>query len=184
MANDLSRLHALLSKSDVLRVAILGIGNELNGDDAAGPLAARALISWAERNKGMAANPMPPQPAGVFQNDRLHIIDAGPSPESFSGPLRRFKPHLIILIDAAELHELPGVVQLFDWQQTVGLSASTHSMPPTMLAKFLVSELRCQVVLVGIQPKGLDFDTAVSPETKRAVRNVVATIRKQIAKHL
>jgi hydrogenase 3 maturation protease len=119
-----------------------------------------------------------------MQGERLLVIDAGPSPESFSGPLRRFSPDLVILVDAAELGMPAGAVRVFHWQDAQGMSASTHGMPPTLLAKYLVSELGCDVALVGIQPRQLDFDTPVTPEVRRAVRSVVRSLQHEIARHL
>lgn len=147
-----------------LRVAIVGIGNELNGDDAAGVLAARALM---RAQPGEA-----PLRAGVL------VIDGGPAPESFTGPLRRFAPALVILIDAAEMGAAPGTARVFDWQDAAGLSASTHTMPPSMLAKFLMLELGCRVALVGIQPQRLDFDAPLSEPVREAVEQVAARLRQ------
>jgi hydrogenase 3 maturation protease len=138
------------------RLAVLGIGNELNGDDAAGVLVARKLK------------------AALAPADDLYIVEAGPSAESFTGPLRRFAPTLVVLVDAAELGLPPGSVRCYDWPDAEGLSASTHTLPPSMLAKFLVRELDCGVALVGIQPKSLDLDAPVSAEVLAAVERVAA----------
>jgi hydrogenase maturation protease HycI len=141
-----------------MRLAILGIGNELNGDDAAGVLAARAL-----------------RPAG---NHDLLVIEAGPAPENFTGTLRRFQPDVVLLVDAAELGEPPGSVAWVSWTAAGGWSGSTHTLPPTVLARFLVEELGCQVILVGIQPARLDFDAGLSEPVQNAIGAVVEEIKK------
>jgi hydrogenase 3 maturation protease len=145
------------------RIAVLGIGNELNGDDAAGVLAARQL---AEKTRGWETQPGSQSP--VF-----YVVEAGMAPESFTGPLRRFHPELVVLIDAAELDQPPGSIACFDWAQAEGMSASTHTLPPTVLAQFLIREIGCRVMLVGIQPKTLAFDDGVSDEVLQAVQQVV-----------
>lgn len=150
-----------------LRIAILGIGNELNGDDAAGVMVARKL-----RVTLNAAN--------TSNADRILIIEAGPSPESFGGPLRRFRPDLVLLVDAAELGERPGTIAWIDWAWAQGLSASTHTMPPTLFARFLVEEIGCSVVMVGIQPAHLDFDRPVSAEVREAVDALVRDLAKRL----
>lgn len=145
------------------RIAILGIGNEQNGDDAAGVLVAREL----KKITGEMA-PVPVNPPREFL-----IVEAGLAPEAFTGPLRRFHPDLVILVDAAELGESPGAVSCFDWSQAEGMSASTHTLPPTVLAQFLMRETGCEVMLIGIQPKNLSFDAGVSAEILQAIRLVI-----------
>ncbi len=141
------------------RVAVIGMGHELNGDDAAGPVIARALI---ERLRG---------------DDRLLVIDAGPAPENTTGILRRFGPDLVLLVDAAQMGEPPGTVRWLDWQQTTGISASTHTLPPHMLARYLTAEFGCHVALIGLQPFANEVDAPLSPgmqATAAAVTDALA----------
>ncbi len=145
------------------RVAVIGIGNELNGDDAAGVLVARTLAQkLGDREK-----------EGSSRSPAFLIIEGGLAPEAFTGPLRHFMPDLVILIDAAELGEPPGTVRSYDWSAAQGMSASTHTLPPTVLAEYLIGELGCQVRLVGIQPEHLVFDKAMSGTVVKAVAEVV-----------
>lgn len=148
------------------RIAIMGVGNELNGDDAVGVLAARKLKSIQTKIENTTKGVQP---------DALQvlILEAGAAPEAFTGPLRRFKPDLVLMIDAAHLDEPPGNTAWFDWQDTDGLSASTHTLPPSVLAKFLTQELNCRMVLLGIQPEHLEFDSPVSAAADEAVERVV-----------
>jgi len=150
--------HALerLKKADQPpRVAIMGIGHELNGDDAAGIVASRAL-----------------QPR-LADRSWLLVIDAGPAPENQTGPLRAFRPDLVLLIDAAQMNEPPGTVCWVDWQDTTGISASSHTLPLYMLAKFLTFELGCELGLLGIQPSQNEIDSPLSPVVQQAVDEVV-----------
>lgn len=167
MAGSLSDfpLHAG-SKID-RRVVIIGIGNLLNGDDGAGVLAAQMLRESLVRH-GRLVEPLPEPPAPA-----VWVIDAGPAPESFTGPVRRFQPDLVILIDAAELGEAPGAIRWFDWQAAQGLSGSTHTLPPSMLARYLITETGCQVILIGIQPRQLEMDSGLSTEAQAAVTQLV-----------
>jgi hydrogenase 3 maturation protease len=148
-------IHSLAhKKNNPARLAILGIGNELNADDAAGVLVARRVRSELSERHGILA------------------LEAGPSPENFTGPLRRFRPDLVLLVDAAQMHEPPGAVRWIEWDAVDGMSAATHRLPPTTLASFLMSELGCQVVLLGIQPATLDFDQPVSAEVLTTVDSI------------
>ena len=154
------KLRSLSQPDRSTRVAIVGIGSELRGDDAAGVMVARALQLAVEADRD------PP----------LFIIDAGTAPENFTGPLRRFEPDLVLLIDAAQMNEAPGSIRWIDWQDTSGLSASTHTLPPYLLAQYLVSELNCDVALIGIQPQGNEFSASLSLEVQRAVDEIVRTL--------
>ncbi len=138
-----------------LRVALVGVGNELNGDDAAGVEVVRRVT---------AQRPPPPW---------LLLLEAGLAPENFGGPLRRFAPDLVVVVDAAWLDEPPGSVAWLDWQEADGLSASTHSLPLSMLGAYLVHELGCRVALLGIQPAQLEFGQPLSPAVDVAVEMVV-----------
>jgi len=153
---QVSLSQTLHRRSSPPRVAVVGIGHELSGDDAAGLAVVRAL-------KGALA------PA-----ERVLLVDAGPAPENTTGLLRRFAPDLVLLVDAAQMDEPPGAVRWLDWQETSGVSASTHTLPLHMLARYLVAELSCEVALLGIQPAGNMIGAPLSPEVEEAVDAVAA----------
>ncbi|MDT8306107.1 MAG: hydrogenase 3 maturation endopeptidase HyCI [Anaerolineae bacterium] len=138
------------------RVAILGIGNESRGDDAAGILVARAL-----------------QP---IAHDRLLVVEAGLAPENQTGRLRQFEPELVLLVDAAKLGAAAGTVRWLSWEETGGITASTHTTPPSMLGRFLVESLGCDVVLIGIQPADTAFEAALSPGVAASVDAVTQSL--------
>ena len=141
------------------RVAIVGIGNQLRSDDAAGLLVARSLSE-----QGCAAN------------TNLLILEAGHAPENRTGELRKFAPDLVLLIDAAEMGEKPGTVRLIPAEAIDGMSASTHSLPLSMLASYLTLELNCKVILLGIQPGSNEVGETVSREVLWAVENIVKSL--------
>jgi hydrogenase 3 maturation protease len=147
--------RALGKAEPALRLAILGIGQELRGDDAAGPLLVRAL---AER---------------LPKSDALLILDAGPSPESFTAPLRRFQPDLVILVDIAWMEAPPGTVRWLSPQDAGGVSALTHSLPLHVIAGYLTSELGCPVQILAIQPRTVDFAAPTSPEITTAIQRII-----------
>lgn len=180
MRSNLAPLRRLLRAHERASLAVVGIGSPLNGDDGAGVLAARLLYAMQQggRLPAAARPPVVAEPHVVTRP--LLVVEGGQSPEAYTGPLRRFAPALVILIDAAELDAPPGRMRVFDWSAAEGLSASTHTLPPSVLAQFLASEIGCQVALVGIQPRSLAFDAGLSPEVRRAVHRLV----NQIAKHL
>jgi hydrogenase 3 maturation protease len=154
------------------RVAILGIGHELCGDDAAG--------LWLARKASEAVQALGGHSQAV---DHLLVLEAGAAPENTCGALRRFRPDLVLLTDAAQLHEKPGMLRWLDWQVTGGISASTHTLPLHLFAAYLVSELQCEVALLGIQPEhtipGQAMTPAVRQAAEAAAKIVVNSILKQ-----
>lgn len=143
---------------DTRRVAVVGIGNELAGEDAVGMHVVRA---FRER-------------AGARPD--LLVLETGTAPENFTGPLRRFGPTVTILVDAADLGERPGAVAWADWQASDGLSASTHTLPPSVFGRYLVEAIGSRVLLLGIQPEALDFGQPLSPAVEAAIEPAVALL--------
>ncbi len=146
-------MSAALSRTP--RLTLLGIGNELNGDDAAGVLVVRGLRAR-----------LAPRP-------HLLLIEAGLAPEAFTAPLRRFAPDLVVLVDAALLEQPAGTVEMVDWRETDGLSATTHTLPPSVLVQFIQHDLGCPVEQILIQPDDIEFDHPVSPAVKDTIDQVV-----------
>lgn len=150
-----------------LRIAILGVGNVLRSDDAAGILTARALS-----RRECAAD-----------RDHVLILEAGLAPENSTADIRRFAPDLVLLIDAADMGKEPGAVAWISAEEIDGMSASTHSLPLSMLTKYLILELGCQVRILGIQAALNEVGETVSAEVLHAVEAVVAGLDEIIRDH-
>jgi hydrogenase 3 maturation protease len=138
-----------------LKVALVGVGSELNGDDAAGVQVARRI----NKATGM--------PAAFI------AIDAGSIPENASGVLRKFKPDLVIIVDAAALGEKPGTISWLDPEMIDGMSASSHTLPLSVLGGYLEQELGCRVAYLGIQPEQLEFAAELTSSVEDAVDEIV-----------
>ncbi len=149
------------------RVALVGIGQELRGDDAVGVILARTLLD----KLGAKGSPAEGNSTGL----PLQVIDGGAAPENCTGALRRFRPDLVILIDAAQMDQAPGAVQWLDCEHLSGFSASTHTLPLDILAHYLQAELGCQVALLGIQPADTSFDVPLSPRVWQVMSEIVET---------
>jgi hydrogenase 3 maturation protease len=132
------------------KVALLGIGNEFNGDDAAGVQFIRQL-----------------QPD--VRTPAVLLIEGGTAPENFTGAMRKFAPALVVMVDAAQMELQPGQTALLNPDETEGITASTHTFPLSMLAAYIRQEMGCEVWLIGIQPKGNEPFTPLSPEVETAI---------------
>jgi hydrogenase maturation protease len=125
--------------------------------------------------------PSPAAGRGVGGEDtsgeaRLLLLEGGPSPENVTGALRRFRPDLVLLVDAALMGLPPGAVRWLDWQDIDGVSASTHTLPLRLVAMYLTQELGCQVGLLGIEPLGTTFGEPLTPKVRTAVSRTARTL--------
>lgn len=146
--------------------AFVGIGHELRGDDAAGLLVVKRLQETV-------------QPATAVDRPGrklLLFLEAGPLPESVSGRLRRFKPDLVLFIDAADMGCAPGAIDWIDPQKAVGFSAGTHAFPLCDFSEYLAREMGCKIFFLGIQPENLEFDAPISPPVQSAIEELVQEI--------
>ena len=148
------KLRSLLESYQEPRVAILGIGNEFHGDDAAGIVLTRVLLESS------------------IGHPRLMVVSTGTVPENFTGLLRLFAPDLVLLVDAARMDKEPGAACLLDFQSIEGCAGSTHTLSLNIFADYLSAELGCKPVLIGIQPDNISMGTPLSP----AVRATIATL--------
>jgi len=155
-------LSNLQTKNDPPRIAVLGIGHELCGDDAAGIMLARILNDNAENCEGLLA------------------LETGPAPENFTGTVRRFEPDLVLLVDAAQMNATPGEVRWLNWQNLGGISASTHTMPLDIIVAYLTAELDCQAGFLGIQPVGNLVGAPLSDEVQQAIDETAQSLLETI----
>jgi hydrogenase maturation protease HycI len=155
---ELRRLH----RSDrPVRVALMGIGHELCGDDAVGVRIAGLLRAR-------------------LASEHVLAIEAGPAPENFTSVLRRFQPDLVLLIDAALMGEQPGTVRWLDPANAQGFSASTHTLPLDILVSYLASELGCSTAILGVQPEQTFADAPLTPRVQAAAEQVAAGLMDRL----
>lgn len=129
------------------RVVVLGVGNVLKSDDAAGPAVAESLrVRFPDR-----------------------VFDAGQAPENFSGPVRRAKPDTILLIDAADFGGEPGEIRVASGNDVGGLMLGTHAPPLSMLMRLLSDDTEADVYIVAIQAVSTALGDTMCPEVRRAV---------------
>jgi hydrogenase 3 maturation protease len=134
-----------------LRLAVVGVGREGRGDDGAGPaLCAELRRRWTGRD------------------DRL-ALDAGVAPENAGGALRRFRPDVVLIVDAAHMGERPGAVRRLEEADILGCSASTHTVPLGLVARYLSESLGCEVRVLGLQADRAGVDGPLSPSMRRSV---------------
>jgi hydrogenase 3 maturation protease len=141
------------------RVALLGVGSELRGDDAAGVLV-----------------------AGEFRGEsaKFKVFIGGTAPENLTGEIKKFNPTHLIIVDSAEMSKPAGTVQLFEPEDIAGVSFCTHQLPLTILAGYIKESIGCKVLVIGIQPKKINFSAGLSREVQKSIKYVSDTIKRVI----
>lgn len=145
------------------RVAILGIGSELRGDDVAGVLAAQYIEKIISRKN------TPPE-VRVFIGDT--------APENLTGEIKRFQPTHLIIIDSADLDSEPGHIKIINTDEVGGTSFCTHSLSIKVMIDYLLQSFNYQVITIGIQPGTLAVGARPSKQILRAAKRVSTTIAK------
>jgi hydrogenase 3 maturation protease len=148
---DQAKTNHLAKNNSLPKIAIIGIGNELNGDDAAGVLIVRKI-----------KNNLP-------ENKQILIVEGSIAPENHTGVIRSFKPDWIWLFDAADLGDKPGSVQLIDLEKVQSIGADTHRLAPTLLLSFLSLEMEFKAFLFGINPESVEPFSDVSDTIKLSI---------------
>ena len=137
------------------RVAVLGCGSSLRGDDGLGALVAERLADTQlirEQFDGMRASAR----IGVFRGDT--------APENFSGEIKNFGPDVLLVVDTANMGLPPGTAALIPTEEIGGVSFSTHRLPLRIMLDYLRRETGCRVYLLCVQGATLAFGADMTPE--------------------
>jgi hydrogenase 3 maturation protease len=149
------RLYDLVAREGAL---VVGVGNPLRGDDAAGSAIAAAL---APRFAGRA-------------------IDAGPVPESYLGPLLGAGDRPVVFVDVVAHGAEPGAWCLLPVSDLAVRHASTHRSSLRLLAEFLEGQ-GVRAWVLGIQPLQLDVGAPLSPAVAGAAADLTGLLTAALA---
>lgn len=150
---------------DAKRIAILGIGSEVRGDDAAGMVVARRLEAHIKNKK----------------IKYLRVFLGQTAPENLTGEIKRFKPTHLLMIDAIDINQKAGAVWVLDSHKEAGVSFSTHKMPIHVMKDYLYKSIGCKSIIIGIQPESLAFCEGLSSKIQRCVEKLHVEIISVIA---
>lgn len=143
------------------RVVVVGVGSEMRGDDAAGMEVVRRL-------------------QGVLKSPHVFLVKGGVVPENFTSQIRRFKPSHVIFIDATDFGAEPGEVILAGPEAITGQSISTHTIPLSILAKYLQDQTGAKIVLLGIQPARAQMGAEMSGAVKDSIKRVEEILLREL----
>jgi hydrogenase 3 maturation protease len=148
---------------------VLGIGNRLGGDDAAGICLVDMLnpaLSALSAGRYKAQTSLPLE---------ITAIDAGTAPESYTSVIRQHRPDLLILVDAADMDLPPGAMRTIAPEKISIVSFSTHLMPLSMFIDYVKKFCR-KVLLIGVQPERTEAGSGISTAVHKSVKNLADVI--------
>ena len=138
------------------RVALVGVGNPIMGDDAVGS----KIIELLE------TKPL----------EDVLLLNTESVPEAFTKKVEQFKPTHVLMIDAANFKGKPGETKLFTGEQIGGQAISSHSLPLNIFISYIEGSLGIDVLLLGIQPKSIGLGEPLTEQVEVAVYYIVNTI--------
>lgn len=138
-------------------IVVLGVGNSLHGDDGAGPAIADRI----------AALNLPD----------VAVYDCGTAPENFTGVVRRAKPNLLVIADAAEMGLPAGSVRRIPLERICDTEIGTHMLALAHLVRFLADAVG-RIVVVGVQPLGMGDGEGLSDAVEMGVEEVVRCVQE------
>jgi hydrogenase 3 maturation protease len=141
------------------KTVIVGIGNELNGDDGFGVFVAGKLGNFG----------------------RAVSILAHTVPENFISKIAAEKPSHVIFIDAAVLDAEHGTLQLIMADDLALMRTMTHRIPLSKLIERLRSLHECQILIVGLEPKAMELGTGLSKAAKQSAQKLVVLLRENLS---
>jgi hydrogenase 3 maturation protease len=82
-----------------------------------------------------------------------------------------------VILDAADFGGAPGELAIISPDQIRGNpSMSTHNLPLNVLTDYLVAHLKCEVVILGIQPASSRFGGPVAKAVAAGARELAAIL--------
>jgi len=132
---------------------LLGVGNRLSRDDGVGPVIARAL-----------------------EDSDWIAVDCGTAIENIAGSVRKERPDLLVVVDAAVMGLPPGSVRRLPIGSHDHMLASTHGLPLSfVLERFRTAASR--IVLLGVEPEDFSWGEGLSASVATAACSLVAQLR-------
>lgn len=156
---------------------VLGVGNRLRGDDGVGP----TIIDLLQGHTAAL------------------LLDCGTVPENYVGMVVAARPDRLLLIDACDFGGRPGDFQFFGREEMERIASgfvSTHMLPVTLTVALIEQRLRWEgdcglrgvplsplVVLLGVQPRQVDFGEGLSAELEAALPAIVEAVCRWVEQY-
>jgi hydrogenase 3 maturation protease len=134
---------------------ILGIGNELMGDDGAGNYVAARI-----RKLGWVA------------------YDCGTVPENFTGKVKELFPEILVLVDTACMNIRPGEFRIVPPEYIADVAFGTHALSLRILIDYL-APYAVRILFIGIQPERVEPGTLLTVPVQDGAKRLASMIEKE-----
>ncbi|AVB77031.1 hydrogenase maturation peptidase HycI [Methanococcus maripaludis] len=140
------------------KIAILGIGNYLKSDDGFGVYVVESLVkNYSKTHENLSL-----EKEINSVNNRLILMNCGVVPENFTDVIKRENPDKIIMVDAALMHQEPGTLRVVKSDEISETGFSTHSLPLSIIIKYINAHIDTEILIIGIEPTDLEFGEPLS----------------------
>jgi hydrogenase 3 maturation protease len=143
-ANWQSRLAKILTAaSPTSKVALVGVGHPMRGDDFVGSFIVKDLMK-------------------KLRNSNVILFDAEDGIEWVTSKIAAFNLRHLILLDACQMNADPGEVALIRLAETSYPFFTTHGIPLKLLVSKLLPSVETSIL--AIQPGRMGLNEHLSPE--------------------
>jgi len=132
---------------------IIGVGNDISGDDAFGPVLADKLKP-------------------LFGT---RCIDGGLAPENWVGKIIDMAPSILIIADAVTFRGAPGEIRVFTPEDLIQEMPSTHGPGFGPMVGYLRQFMpKLEIRILAVEPESVGLMTPMSNIVNAAVMEIVA----------
>ncbi len=142
---------AKLSKILSLSPLIIGVGNELRGDDAAG-------VEIIQRLKRLGYN---------------NTLTVYSTPENYLQKISSTPGNIRLWIDIINWNAPAGDVRIFTIDEIGQYTISTHNFSPLVLVQYLQRLKNIPDYFLGIQPLDLTLGNKISPPVQKTIDKLI-----------
>jgi|YNPBryunderm2012_1023409.scaffolds.fasta_scaffold00032_11 hydrogenase 3 maturation protease len=146
-------------------MVILGTGNALKADDAAGLLVASLIEHRLSRH----------------QKSKIKVLRAYELIDTYLKKIKRARPSHLLVVDALDFKRKPGNILVTRIDPHKKRKKKLVSEFYQFLGK-LSSESSCSLLFIGIQPESLDFGHPITPPVKEACRKLAEFLKSLVPK--
>ena len=141
-----------------MKFILMGIGNELKGDDGIGNIIAREF-------------------AEVGCKDWLSLA-CETVPENFAAVVKRERPELLVIVDAAEMGLPAGEFRLLPKGKLNSISFGTHAMPLHLLVSHL-EKYAGKILFIAVQPGKMQLGEKISADVEKSKKKLIGILEKK-----
>lgn len=134
-----------------MKTLVMCIGNRYGGDDGVGSFIAELL-----------------------RESNIDAIDAGTTPENYTGVIKQYQPDKLVIVDAVDMNLEAGEARIIPEDAIGEMHITTHGIPLSVLIKYLKQYI-ADIILIGIQPREMS-GKLLSKEVEKGGRKLADLI--------